>query len=302
MTLTAAQSADASTEAATDPATPASRPSAANRSSAANRAVATNRSSAANPSVAATRSVAPDRQTSPGRPAAPGSPVAPGRPPEPSRPIVFDRSTAADDSARAVEPTEVTTDAADLVADAGETEERPPADRPVEFTVRPAQPLYGFVAGGSALLAVLFAVAAQSVGGGFGAAWRLAVAAAFAVLGLVGAWMLRSKPLLVADGTGIRLRIRSAWIGAPWEGIESVTVLPRRHMLDDGRIAVHLADPGPVVAAMDKRTRKITDANRRLTGSSLAVPFGLAATPSDPAVIAALTALADDRCPVTEQP
>jgi hypothetical protein len=83
-------------------------------------------------------------------------------------------------------------------------------------------------------------------------------------------------------------------------------VLPRRHLLDDGRIAIHLSDPGPVVAAIardaNRATRNLTDTNRRLTGSSLAVPFGLAATPSHPLVVSALTALADDRCPVTEQP
>lgn len=239
------------------------------------------------------------------------APVAASRPASPSRQAEASRAAAVgrsavpaetNDSVRDAVLDEVTVDAADLVTDAGEDSDRLPADRPVEFTVRPAQPLYGFVAGGSALLAVLFAVAAQAVGGGFGAGWRLALAAGFTVLGLVGAWMLRSKPLLVADGTGIRLRLRSAWIGAPWEEIESVTVLPRRHVLDDGRIAVHLADPGPVVAAMDRRTRRVTDANRRLTGSSLAVPFGLAATPSDPAVVAALATLADDRCPVAEQP
>jgi hypothetical protein len=190
----------------------------------------------------------------------------------------------------------------ELVPDASGPAPRPEADRPAEFTVRPARPVYGFVAGGSALLALLFGIAARSVGGGFESGWRWVVAGGFGVLALAAAWTLRSKPLLVADRTGIRLRIRSEWIGAPWEEIEAVTVLPRRHVLDDGRIAIHLDDPGPVVAAMDAATRKVTDANRRLTGSSLAVPFGLAATPSDPAVIAALTALADDRCPVTEQP
>jgi hypothetical protein len=279
MTLTAqsaSASADASADAATDPTTDPATTATLNRP--------------LRPS--------PDR---PDRPGNPKAPVRPGRVMPATRPL-FSSSSSSDESAQVVDLAEETADAADLVADAGEAEDRSPADRPVEFTVRPAQGLYGFVAGGSALLAVLFAVAAQAVGGGFGAGWRLAVAAAFAVLGLVAAWMLRSKPLLVADGTGIRLRVRSAWIGAPWEEIESVTVLPRRHVLDDGRIAVHLADPGPVVAAMDKRTRRITDANRRLTGSSLAVPFGLAATPSDPAVISALATLADDRCPVTEQP
>lgn len=176
---------------------------------------------------------------------------------------------------------------------------------PHEFSVRTAYSLHGFLAGGAGLLALGFVVAATRTDG-FAAGWRWVLAAVFAVLAGFGVRELLAKPLLVADDTGIRLRIRRDWIGAPWEEIEAVTVLPRRHLLDDGRIAIHLADPGPVVAAIardaTRATRNLTDTNRRLTGSSLAVPFGLAATPSDPAVVAALTALAGDRCPVTEQP
>lgn len=184
-------------------------------------------------------------------------------------------------------------------------EEREPEPGPDEFTVRPARGLNGFLAGGSALLALGFAIAAYR-GIGYGLLWRLALAIGFAVLAGMTMRALVSKPLLVADRTGIRLRIRREWVGAPWEEIEAVTVLPRRHMLDDGRIAIHLSDPGPVVAAIahdaNRATRKMSDRNRRLTGSSLAVPFGLAATPSEPMVVPALAALADERCPVTEQP
>lgn len=183
--------------------------------------------------------------------------------------------------------------------------EREPEPGPDEFTVRPARGLHGFLAGGSALLALGFAIAAYR-GIGYGLLWRLALAVGFAVLAGMSMRALVSKPLLVADRTGIRLRIRREWIGAPWEEIEAVTVLPRRHLLDDGRIAIHLSDPGPVVAAIardaNRATRKMSDRNRRLTGSSLAVPFGLAATPSEPLVVPALAALADERCPVTEQP
>jgi hypothetical protein len=174
-----------------------------------------------------------------------------------------------------------------------------------EFSVRPAVRLNAFLAAGAGLVALLFAIAALSVGGGIGSAWRWLAASCFAILALRSLRALRAKPLLVADFTGIRLRIGADWIGSPWQDIESVQVLPRRHLLDDGMIAVHLSDPGPVVAGIAKdgrrATRKLVDTNRRLTGSSLAVPFGVAATPSEPAVVSALTTLAGDRCPVTEQ-
>jgi hypothetical protein len=96
--------------------------------------------------------------------------------------------------------------------------------------------------------------------------------------------------------------LQNEWIGTRWEDIEQVTVLPRRHLLDDGRIAVHLMDPGPVLGAMSPAARKVTGTNRRLTGSSLAVPFGLTAQPSSGDVVRVLHMLADARCPVGEQP
>lgn len=169
---------------------------------------------------------------------------------------------------------------------------------PQEFTVRSSYPLHGIVAGGAVLVAIGFAASASATPAGW---WRWLAAAGFAVLALAGARALLVSALLVADEVGIRLRISGEWIGARWEELELVTVLPRRHPLDDGRIALHLEDPGPVLGAMNRSTRKLTDANRRLTGSSLAVPFGLTARPSDADVVEVLRRLADGRCPVREQ-
>jgi hypothetical protein len=167
-----------------------------------------------------------------------------------------------------------------------------------EFTVRSSYLLHGIVAGGALPVAIGFAASASTTPVGL---LRWAAAAGFALLALVGARALLVSALLVADEVGIRLRISNEWIGARWEELELVTVLPRRHPLDDGRIALHLDDPGPVLGAMSTNTRRLTDANRRLTGSSLAVPFGLTARPSDTAVVEVLRRLADGRCPVREQ-
>jgi hypothetical protein len=170
--------------------------------------------------------------------------------------------------------------------------------KPVPFTVRASQKVHGGLALGAAVVAVGFATSASSSPTGV---LRWISAAAFAVLALVCARALTVGDLLVADQVGIRLRIGNDWIGTRWEDIDEVTVLKRRHLLDDGRIAVHLLDPGPVLGAMPRATRKTTDANRRLTGSSLAVPFGLTARPSNGEVVQALHMLADARCPVREQ-
>ncbi|WP_405057979.1 hypothetical protein OG474_35325 [Kribbella sp. NBC_01505] len=170
--------------------------------------------------------------------------------------------------------------------------------KPVPFTIRASQKVHGGLALGAGLVAVGFAASASGTPTGV---LRWLAAAAFAVLAVVCARALTVGDMLVADDVGIRLRIRNEWIGTRWQEIEEVTVLKRRHPLDDGRIAVHLLDPGPTLAAMPAATRKTTDANRRLTGSSLAVPFGLTARPSNGEVVQALHMLADARCPVREQ-
>ena len=170
--------------------------------------------------------------------------------------------------------------------------------KPVPFTVSASQRVHGGLAVGAALVAIGFAASASTSPTGI---LRWIVAAAFAVLAVVCARALTVGDMLVADNVGIRLRIGNEWIGTRWEDIEEVTVLQRRHPLDDGRIAVHLQDPGPILGAMPSSTRKTTDANRRLTGSSLAIPFGLTARPSNGEVVQALHMLADARCPVREQ-
>jgi hypothetical protein len=167
-----------------------------------------------------------------------------------------------------------------------------------EFTIRASQRVHGALAVGALLVAIGFAASASTSPTGV---LRWLAAAGFAVLTVICARALTVGDLLVADQVGIRLRIRSEWIGTRWEDIEEVTVLRRRHPLDDGRIAVHLEDPGPVLGSMSQATRKVTDANRRLTGTSLAVPFGLTAVPSNGEVVKALHMLADARCPVREQ-
>jgi hypothetical protein len=170
--------------------------------------------------------------------------------------------------------------------------------KPTPFTVRASQKVHGGIAAGAALVAVGFGASASTSPTGI---LRWIAAAAFAVLAVICARALTVGDMLVADTVGIRLRIGNEWIGTRWEDIEEVTVLQRRHFLDDGRIAVHLLDPGPVLGAMPSSSRKTTDANRRLTGSSLAVPFGLTARPSNGEVVQALHMLADARCPVREQ-
>jgi len=106
-----------------------------------------------------------------------------------------------------------------------------------EFTIRASQQVHGALAVGAALVAIGFAASGSSTATGV---LRWLAAAAFAALAVYCARALTVGDMLVADKVGIRLRIRHEWIGTRWEDIEEVTVLRRRHPLDDGRIAVHL--------------------------------------------------------------
>lgn len=161
------------------------------------------------------------------------------------------------------------------------------------FTVSSTVVLHALIAIAAAVLAVLFAVAGMASQ----QTWRWFLAAVFVAVAATFASAMFVRPTLAVDDTGIRMRIGTDWIGAPWDEIESVTVL-RHRGLSDGRIAVQLRDPGPVLALMTPQLRRLTDANRRLTGSSLAVSYGLGMSASSVDVVGSLRRHAAGRCPV----
>lgn len=157
-------------------------------------------------------------------------------------------------------------------------------------------------------------VAAVAIGSGALAAiylWRFAVSTSEVAL-LVGlllsviavlhglAWSGARKPLLVADDTGLRVRLGSAWTGVPWTQVERVEI-DERGRLSDGHVLVEVADDAAVLAGAGRRSRLAAWSNTKLYGAPLAVPYGVATRVTTDDVAAELVRLASGRASVVVQ-
>jgi cytoskeleton protein RodZ len=105
------------------------------------------------------------------------------------------------------------------------------------------------------------------------------------------------RPYFVADATGVRIRLGSAWTGVPWDGVEHVEV-EHRGRLRDGRVVVLAPASAALLAGAGKRSRWAAWLNRRLYGAALVAPYGLTTRVSVPDVAGSLERLADERAPV----
>jgi Helix-turn-helix domain/Domain of unknown function (DUF4115) len=152
------------------------------------------------------------------------------------------------------------------------------------------------------------AIAAVSAGLAAGYLWRFAQTAGpldltlGIGLGLVAvcygyAWTDARIPLFVADRTGLRIRLGSAWTGVPWELVRSVEV-EERGRIRDGQVLVLTADSADMLADATRRSRWAAWLNRWLYDAPLVVPFGLTTDVSVPSIAGSLEALADQRAPV----
>jgi hypothetical protein len=111
------------------------------------------------------------------------------------------------------------------------------------------------------------------------------------------AWRESRSPLLIADLTGLRVRLGGRWAGVPWGEVEGVEVAARRRF-GDGRVVVRPRNELRILAEAGPRTRVAAALNRWLYDAVLVVPYGLTTTLSEPDVLATLTRLADGRVPV----
>ncbi|MBA3311046.1 MAG: helix-turn-helix domain-containing protein [Nocardioidaceae bacterium] len=121
-------------------------------------------------------------------------------------------------------------------------------------------------------------------------------------LGLVAvvhafAWRDARTPLLVADATGLRVRLGSTWTGIPWSKVERVEV-DERGRLTDGHVAVLAANDAGVLEGAGLRSRFAAALNRTLYDASLVVPYGVTTTVSVVDVAETLNRLADGRAEV----
>lgn len=111
------------------------------------------------------------------------------------------------------------------------------------------------------------------------------------------AWFGARTPLLVADATGLRVRLGSAWTGVRWDQVDRVEVAARGRVRD-GHLAVRPSDESAVLAGATRRSRMEAAWNRKVYGAALAVPYGLATTVSVDDLPARLRQLADGRAAV----
>ncbi|MDQ3096217.1 MAG: helix-turn-helix domain-containing protein, partial [Actinomycetota bacterium] len=111
------------------------------------------------------------------------------------------------------------------------------------------------------------------------------------------AWGDARTPLLVADETGLRVRLGGDWTGLTWNQIETIEV-DERTRFTDGHVAVLAADPEAALAQANLRSRLGARFNRFVYDAPLVVPFGLTTGVSVVDLPAALTRLADGRTPV----
>lgn len=97
-----------------------------------------------------------------------------------------------------------------------------------------------------------------------------------AVIAVAYLWSLRDAraPLLVADRTGLRVRLGRSWAGLPWTALRHVDHLPRRGWWRDGRILVEPHHIDRVLAELDASGRRQARWNTRWYGAPLGVPLG----------------------------
>ncbi len=122
------------------------------------------------------------------------------------------------------------------------------------------------------------------------------------LLGLVAvfhglAWGDARTPLLVADETGLRVRLGGDWTGVPWGHVERVEV-DERGRVTDGHVALLVSEAANPLEEAGLRSRLAATMNRWFYDASLVVPYGLTTSVSVVDVPGTLTRLADGRAPV----
>jgi cytoskeleton protein RodZ len=155
---------------------------------------------------------------------------------------------------------------------------------------------------------LMAAVALLSGGLAVAYAWRSDVdhdgtaALIAALLGVVAvghakAWRAAREPLLIADSTGIRLRLGSGWTGLQWESVERIEVVERRRVRD-GQVVIVAKPEAAALARSGVRARVAAALNRQLYDESLVVPFGLSTSVTVVDLASSLDRLAAGRAAV----
>jgi cytoskeleton protein RodZ len=142
---------------------------------------------------------------------------------------------------------------------------------------------------GGSMLSGLYFVRAVEQGGSF--IWVVAVALAALALFHLTQWVDARTPLLVADATGVRLRLGNAWHGLVWDDVSKVTVRERAGLFRDGRVVVHPVDEAALEGLGGRSGRRLA-ANTKMYGAPFAIPLGLTTVSSTDDLAGSLERLA----------
>ncbi len=123
---------------------------------------------------------------------------------------------------------------------------------------------------GAGALVVAAAYTWRAAQGGSPLGWLLAAAMLPIAVFHLAAWWDARVPLLVADGTGLRLRDGRTWTGLRWQDAPTLRLTPARLPRRDGRLVVESADGTaltlPLALVDPADLRELPDALRLLTG------------------------------------
>ena len=164
-----------------------------------------------------------------------------------------------------------------------------------DMVVRRRAGLMGLVAVVAFVLAAGYLWQFSQTGGGLALVIGCVLGGVAILHGL--AWGDARTPLLVADKTGLRVRLGSDWTGVPWAHIERIEV-DERGRVTDGHVALLVAEAAHPLDDAVARSRLAAAMNRWFYDASLVVPYGLTTSVSVVDVPGTLTRLADGRAPV----
>jgi cytoskeleton protein RodZ len=150
--------------------------------------------------------------------------------------------------------------------------ERPERRDREPVVVRRQAALSAVIGLGASLLGALYLWRAVDQDGA--GSWLVGLALAGLAAFHLAQWVDARTPLLVADATGVRLRLGNTWHGLLWDDVDRVTVRERRGLLRDGRVVVHPQDEA-ALRGLGGRSRRRLAANTRMYGAPFALPLGL---------------------------
>lgn len=160
------------------------------------------------------------------------------------------------------------------------------------MVVRRRGVLMGVVAVAAFVVATLYAVRFVTVGG----LVPFLVSGVLLVVAVVHAmsWSGSRVPLLIADMTGIRLRLGGEWTGLTWGDVEHLELLPASRW-GDGRLTVVAVDERRALEGVGLPGRAALAINRWLYDSPLVATFGITTSASVDDIEHTLSRLADGR-------